>query len=211
MKQMTRLLMVTLTGLTLACAGWAAEERDPQEEDQFGNPREPALQVFRTTGRGLEALVYHCGKSLKEGNEHFPILGSVKILEGFGTGLVELSTSTYKGMAGSKSKPHDKLSKPNQILNSDPVLRNTRQVAGTAIVAGAGGVPTVAGLYAGQKATDQFPRQKVQVENGRKREEKKRMTVPEAQRRYVGKRAEYGREVERGRGNLLKQLRYREE
>jgi hypothetical protein len=211
MKEMTRLSMMVLMSLMLAGVAWAANEADADTQDQFGNPREPALQVFRTTGRGLEALVYHCGKSLKEGNQHFPILGSVKILEGFGTGLVELTTSTYKGMAGSKPKPHDELSKPNQVINSDPLLKNTRQVAGTAVVAGGGGIPAVAGLYAGQKVTDQFPKQEVEVKNGREREEKKRMTVSEAQIRYVGKRAQYGREVERGRGNLLKQFRYQEE
>ena len=103
------------------------------------------------------------------------------------------------------------MSKPNQVLNSDPVLKNSRQVAGTAVVTGGAGLATVGGLYAGQKATAQFPKTGDEVQNGKKPADKKRMTVPEAQRRYVGKRAEYGREVERGRGNLLKQLRYQED
>ena len=68
----------------------------------------------------------------------------------------------------------------------------------------------VAGLYAAQKATDQVPRETKEAEVLRRAPEKKRMTVAEAQRRYVGERAQYGRKIERGRGNLLKQLRYAE-
>lgn len=210
MNKLMWIPLVVVLSVTVAGMAWAADKAPKNEEQDWEKHPEPALQVYKTTGRGLHALVYHSLKSLREGNEHFPILGSVKIFEGIGTGLVELSTSTYKGMAGSKPKPYDVLSKPNHIINSDPVLRNARQVGGTAVVTGGAGIAVVGGLYAGQKATDQFPPDVVETENGRRAPGKRRMTVPEAQRRYVPQRTAYGREIERGRGNLLKQLRYPE-
>ncbi len=210
MKTLARFSLVVLVAIALAGTALATERVRTTEDQDWEKHPEPALQVFKTTGRGIHALVHHSLASLREGNERFPILGSVKIFEGIGTGLVELGTSTYKGMAGSKPKPHDELSKLNIELNRDPVLRNTRQVAGTAAVAAGGGVPMVAGLYAGQKAVDKFPAEEPEPTLPRRPPERRRMTVPEAQRRYVGERAEYGLRVERGRGNLLKQFRYRD-
>ena len=200
--------------LCVAVAGtaWAADAAPKDPNQDWEKYPEPALQVYKTTGRGIHALVYQSLRSLKEGNERLPILGSVLIFEGVGTGLVELGTSMYTGMAGSKPHhPYNQLSRPNRILNSDPVLRNTRQVGGTAALTAGGGLPVVLGLYAGQEVVDEFPRdgEKVEeLEDIRRPVEKKRMTMPDAQRRYVPQRVSYGRQIERGRGNLLKQLRY---
>ena len=209
MNKVLRISFALFLSVALAGTAWSAEKAKLDENQYWEKHPEPALQVFKTTGRGVHALIYQSLQSLKEGNEHLPILGSVKIFEGIGTGLLELSASTCMGMAGSKPRPYDELSKPNTILNADPLLRNTRQVGGTAITASEG-LPMVAGLYAAQKATDQVPRETKEAEVLRRAPEKKRMTVPEAQRRYVGERAQYGRKIERGRGNLLKQLRYAE-
>ncbi|MFO7974002.1 MAG: hypothetical protein R6V12_05140 [Candidatus Hydrogenedentota bacterium] len=209
MNKVLQLSLVLLVSITLAGTALAAEKAQVDEDQDWEKHPEPALQVFKTTGRGIHALVYHSLESLKEGNEHFPLLGSVKIFEGIGKGLVELSTSAYKGMAGSKPKQYDELSKANEVIDEDPLLRNTRQVVGTTVGTAGTGFTPVAILYASQKATDQFPREEEEIESAQlyRKPEKKRMTVEEAQRRYVGQRAEYGKKIERGRGNLLKQLR----
>ena len=202
--------------LSVALAGmaWAADKTPKDPNQDWEKHPEPALQVYKTTGRGIHALVYQSLRSLKEGNERLPILGSVMVVEGIGTGLVELGTSMYTGMAGSKPhRPYNQLSRPNRVLNTDPLLRNARQVGGTAAVTAGAGLPVVLGLYAGQEATDEFPREGEKVDelaSLRKPAAKKRMTMPDAQRRYVPRRAGYGRKIERGRGNLLKQLRYEE-
>jgi hypothetical protein len=208
MKNVVQLSVIMLISVALAGTVSAAEQAQLDENQDWEKHPEPALQVFKTTGRGVHALVYHSMESLKEGNERFPILGSVKIFEGFGKGLVELATSSYKGMAGSKPKPYDELSKANVVIDEDPLLRNTRQVAGTTVGTWGPGFAPVAILYAGQKGADRFPLEEKENETPHRPPEKKRVTVPEAQRRYVGKRAEYGKKIERGRGNLLKQLRY---
>ena len=73
--------------LSVALAGmaWAADKTPKDPNQDWEKHPEPALQVYKTTGRGIHALVYQSLRSLKEGNERLPILGSVMVFEGIGS------------------------------------------------------------------------------------------------------------------------------
>lgn len=160
----------------------------------FGNPEEPALRPYKGLWRGVKALTYNLVKSLDTGNRKFPGLGVVELGRGTRYGAVELAYSTYMGMAGSRPAPVKSYSWPNEVLDSDWLLRNTADLAGGAVFWGhASGESNALGaatVFTAQKVVDHSP-----VLSEREKElyltEKPQYA---AQRDYLGKRAVKPRE-----------------
>ncbi len=181
-QKLTRVLTVVAVGLSFACASYA--------QDQFGNPEEPALRPYRGLWRGIQAFGYNVVKGLDQGNRKFPGLGVVEMGRGVRYGTVELVTSTLKGMAGSKPEPHyTEYTKPNEIIDSDMLLRTTANTLGEGIFWAHGGSAEAnlwgaAGTFTAQKVVDRSP-----VLSDREKElylqEVPRYT---AQGRYLGRR-----------------------
>ncbi|MDX9971874.1 MAG: hypothetical protein RBU21_02680 [FCB group bacterium] len=172
----------------------------------FGNPEEPALRPYKGLWRGVKALTYNLVKSLDTGNRKFPGLGVVELGRGTRYGAVELAYSTYMGMAGSRPAPVKSYSWPNEVLDSDWLLRNTADLAGGAIFWGHGGsfesnAVGAAGVFTAQKVVDHSP-----VLSEREKElyltEKPQYA---AQRDYLGKRAIKPRE--NGRTDFIARAR----
>lgn len=154
-QKMTRVLTVVALGLSFACTSLA--------EDQFGNPEEPALRPYTGLWRGIQAFSYNVVKGLDRGNRKFPGLGVVEMGRGVRYGTVELITSTAKGMAGSKPEPHyTEYQKPNEIIDSDMLLRTTANTLGEGIIWAHGGswesnLWGAAGTFTAQKVVDHSP------------------------------------------------------
>jgi hypothetical protein len=157
-----------------------AGERKKERRER--NRAEPALQSVKTMWRGVKALGYHSLKSFHEGNQKVPVLGSIEVFRGFRRGTVELATSTYKGMAGCKPKPVDKVSKANELIESDTIVRNTADIAGTAIILPIAGATVI---WGGQKVVDHKDDIRRELKGEEKAEED---AVASAQQRYLGKR-----------------------
>lgn len=198
MRKMAR----TATVLALLMAGALSAQAD----FGFGNPEEPALRPYKGLWRGVKAFTYNVVKSLDVGNRKFPGLGVVELGRGVRYGTVELVSSTYKGMMGSRPKPVKAYSRPNEIIDSDPLLRNAADLAGGAIFWGHGGsfeanAPAAVGVFTAQKVVDNSP-----VLSERERalylEEKPQYS---AQREYLGRRAIERRDD--GDVNFLRQAR----
>lgn len=180
-QKLTRVLTVVAVGFGFACTSYA---------DQFGNPEEPALRPYRGLWRGIQAFGYNVVKGLDQGNRKFPGLGVVEMGRGVRYGTVELVTSTLKGMAGSKPEPHyTEYQKPNEIIDSDMLLRTTANTLGEGIFWAHGGSAEAnlwgaAGTFTAQKVVDRSP-----VLSDREKElylqEVPRYT---AQGRYLGRR-----------------------
>jgi len=220
-----------LAGLVLAglmCMSppaWAQEQDDEQgadivlsdlldapvmeeEEPPLENPPEPALRPVHGFLRGVGAFFYHVGKSLAEGNEKFPGLGTVEVFRGIRHGAVELTESTYRGMMHSEPIPYRELGEANEVINGDPFLRHAADtITPGAIVSIAGAdaeaaVTTALGVKVGQKVTDKRVFEKRTLDD---------LEVAESQyeknrEKYIGERANINKNT-KGTGNLLKLAR----
>lgn len=165
-------------------------------ESQFGNREETALRPYKGFWRGVKAFTYNVVKSLDKGNRKFPGLGVVELGRGVRYGTVELLSSTYMGMAGSRAKPYRAYSRPNEILDSDWLLRNTADTLGGAVFWGHGGtiesnLTGAAGVFTAQKVVDHSPVLS-EREEALYLSEKPQYT---AQRRYLGARMQFREET----------------
>jgi hypothetical protein len=176
-------------------------------EPDWEKIEEPAMRPYKAFFRGLAALSYHTVKGLADGNEKFPILGSVEAFRGFRIGAVELTTSTYKGMAGSKVGDYRMVSKPNNVIENDIFLRNAADgvTAGLVLGAAAGSVESGAyagtGVWLGQKGVDRSPVDPKRME----RKEARMSRRKEAQERYIKDRAHINEKTGNS-GNLIRKL-----
>lgn len=194
-------VMIAVSG-----SAYSQEKRDRDSED-WEKVEEPALRPYKALFRGFRALGHHTVQSLADGNEKVPILGSIEVFRGVRRGAVEIVSGTYMGMAGSKPKEHTAWSKPNIIIESDPLLSATADFATpVAIGNAASGAETAfafgAGVFAGQKVLDSDPLADRKLEDEDRAEDR----VADAQKRFIGDRAETNKK-ENGTGNLLKLAR----
>jgi hypothetical protein len=184
-RKVAKSLVVLALAWTVAFAAVA--------ESQFGNREETALRPYKGFWRGVKAFTFNVVKSLERGNRKFPGLGVVEVGRGVRYGTVELLSSTYMGMMGSRARHYKDYSRPNEILDSDWLLRNTADTLGGAVFWAHGGswesnLVGAAGVFTAQKVVDHSP-----VLSEREAQlylqEKPRYT---AQRRYVGRRISIG-------------------
>lgn len=173
---------------------------------------EPALRPYKGMWRGVKAFGYQCVKSVAEGNKKCPVFGTLELSRGIRKGTVELVSSTCKGASGSKPAPVEEISKANDVIDNNPVLKNTTDTIAGAYALGFGAGTAHANTHViaagcqltAQKVIDQRPadpeffnrmgtRLKA-FESGRKK----------AQRDYIGDRADTNDKLAQGRGNLLK-------
>lgn len=196
---MSGLRIVLIAALAVvAAAGAYAQQKSAFEPS---NPPEPALQVYKTTWRGIQAFFYQTGKSLKQGNDKLPILGSIEVFQGVRRGGVELAGSAYAGMAGSKPKPVRSENFLNNVIDDDPALRNGSDFVSTAVLLNP---YAAAGIWTGHKALDRTPMAKEQQQNAVPAVAQ--TPVRRAQKQYLGQRAEINRKPAL-EGNLLKLAR----
>lgn len=197
MRKAARMLTVLAMVLGVGAATYA--------ESEFGNREEPALRPYKGLWRGLKAFTYNVVKSVNEGNHKFPGLGVVEAGRGVRYGTIELLSSTYMGMAGSRPKPVTYYSRPNEIIDNDWLLRNAADLGGGAIfwahgASAAENFGGAAAVFTLQKVVDHSP-----VLSEREQElylkENPRYT---AQREYIGER---GKIQTGGRINFLSRAR----
>ena len=188
MRNLGLLTFACLMAMTFSFGASAdSAKRAAEKEDQdWEKVEEPALRPVKGFARGIHALTHHTVRSFAEGNEKFPVLGTVEVFRGIRRGGVELVTRTYKGVAGSKPAPYNKKSKPNQIIEEDLLLRNTADMvtSGLIFAPGAGietATKTAIVLHGAQFVVDRSP-----LDPNKKEHEIDR--VERAQRSYLGQR-----------------------
>src|SRR5690606_13039009 len=121
-----RILTVTVLALCVAFTAVA--------ESEFGNPEEPALRPYKGLWRGIKAFTFNVVRSIDYGNRKFPGLGMVEIGRGVRYGAIELASSTYTGMMGSRPRPTRDYGRLNEFIDSDMLLRNAANLAGGAVI-----------------------------------------------------------------------------
>lgn len=124
MRKMKRVVGCAVLALMVSGLAGAIE---PAYRDQFGNPEEPALRPYKWFWRGLKALVYQTGKGFVDGNQDYPIIGTVYTFRGFRRGVVELERSMWLGMQGSNNRTwpqsnYKETGPQNAFIESDPVV-----------------------------------------------------------------------------------------
>lgn len=203
--------MMSFTRVAVAVAMAAAsglamadEMPKPKREADWPKVEEKALRPYKGLYRGIQAFARHTIKSLAEGNEKLPVFGSVEIFRGVRRGTVELASSTYMGMMGARPKPYDYYSKPNVIIDSDPLLYHAADFAtplaiGTLASGVRTGLQTAVVVKAGQQITDSKPF----IPDAPEPIDLDKHRVAKAQSRYIGKRADVNSKPD-GSGNLLK-------
>ena len=214
MKTISKVLF-TAFAATLICGSAMADGNPingitPKKErtPDWVKVEEPALRPYKAVFRGVRALVFHTVKGLADGNEKWPGIGSVEIFRGFRVGMVELTNSTYKGMAGSKMPDYKVTTKPNKVIEKDIVLRNAADgLTAGFVFAGAGaGVADAAkagtAIFAGQKIVDRSPVDPKRKERADERKSRRK----EAQERYLEHRANINNKPE-NTGNLVRKFR----
>jgi len=209
---MKRHIALILAAIVLA--GTAYAEEKPWNRTR----KEPALQVYKTAGRGIQAFGYHTKKSLVDGNKKVPILGTVMIFEGIGKGTLELLTSTCKGMTGSKPEPVYAHGKLNKIADGDPILTQMRRSGGAAVgTCFADPILSIA-LGCAQTAVEKHSEKNIAKDDKKNpvpiivlKKEKHRPSVRKAQERYLGRSMKTGRQIEYGYGNIVKQIRRKQD
>lgn len=191
-------LLITLS------SGAFAEEKKTEDWPKY---EEKALRPYKALFRGIKALGHHTKASFIEGNTRVPIIGTVEVFRGVRKGAVEIVSGTTMGMAGSKPKPYTELSKPNQIIDSEPFLSTAADFAvpagiGTLASGAETGLKFAVGTFATQKFVDSDPTSDRWLDD----EEHAGDRVANAQKRYIGDRAEVNKK-KNGTGNLLKLAR----
>jgi hypothetical protein len=179
-------------------------------EQDWPKKEEPALRPYKNIAHGIYSLLWHTVHGLADGNEKFPGFGSVEVFRGARRGSVELVNRTVMGAAFSKPRDHTYYSKPNRVIDSDPLLYHAADFAspaiiGTAVAGAETGVLFGAIVKRQQMITDTTPFVKEE-----KAAEVQTIFEPDrvskAQERYVGKRAKINKKND-GTGNLLKLAR----
>ena len=195
---------------------------------------EPALRPVKAVGRGFAAFWYQTVQALADGNERFPILGSIEVFRGMRYGLVEFAEHTTTGMAHSHPRDWRETGTANAVINDDILLRNAADFTTSAGIARVGGaslknsVAFGSGVWAGQQLIEQSPdnpdkdaRLEARVQRAREsylmQTGHRTLTVDEraqlreeepewrrAQRSYIGDRADENPRRDRGGGNLLR-------
>ncbi len=205
-----------------------AQAVEPAYTGHLGNPEEPAMRPYKWMVRGLAALVYQTGKAFKDGNEKYPIVGSVYTFRGLRKGIVELERSQWRGLCGANDRtaPYKETGKANAYIEDDFLLRNvadglTASYAAGLITSSAAVRPEAvsmareslyvsgpagqiaAATFVGQKALD---RSKPVPEWGKEKEAPTTVVsaTKQAQTRYIGERANTSNKVAQGKGNFLK-------
>jgi len=184
---------------------------DVERGEDWTKKEEPALRPYKNLFRGIHALFRHTVISLAEGNEKVPFFGSVEVFRGVRRGGVELVSRTYMGMAGSKPRDVDYVSRPNQIIENDVMLRNVADMAVPAAIAAPAAASEAAvavgvGVFGTHKVVDSEPFEpKPEIEPF----VVEKSAVEKAQERYIGDRARIN-EKPSGTGNLLKQAKRRQ-
>jgi len=146
---------------------------------------------------------YQSVRSFVEGNEKFPVLGSVEVFRGMRRGTVELVEGTYMGMAGTPARSYKQLGSTNKMIEAEPLLNVAADVAACAAIGFGSGRSiesawgATAGLYGAQIVTDHSPLDPRRQEKSQERE------VVRAQRDYIGDRAKVNVKLN-DTGNLLK-------
>lgn len=227
-RRIAALTLLAVATLLAAPAGAV----EPAYRGPNGNLEEPALRPYVWLLRGTTALVYHTATSFAEGNLEYPIVGSVYTFRGLRRGLVEWESSLWRGMTHSNPKNlhYTELSNANIYIEQDLLLRN---VADALVAVWAWGVingsiplrpelawaatdvPYVNGaawkagavVFLGQKKLDQ--KDPLYRWTPPASEEASPLDIPvkEAQRRYIGDRADINNRKAEGRGNYLKAVR----
>jgi len=197
-----------------APAGFAVE---PAYQGQFGNNEEPALRPYKWLYHGVKSLVYHTGDQFVEGNMHTPYVGSVQGLRGLRRGTVNLGESLYRGGVYAPVPPKDSyksLGALNTLIERDMFTRNSSDFLFSWY------------FFPAQKAVDYYPLEgdtKVEIRQREAREtrmsrkeaaaarvsvDSRESRVKQAQRGYIGDRADYGtKKSANGYGNLMKLAR----
>lgn len=227
-RRISAMVLVAVVA-TLAIPAGAVE---PAYRGPNGNLEEPALRPVVWLLRGTTALVHHTATSFVKGNMEFPIVGSVYTFRGLRRGVVEWEASLWRGMMGSNPKnlAYDELSNANQVIEGDLLLRN---VADALVAVWAWGVidgsiplrpelgwaatdvPYVDGaawqaggaIFAGQKVLDQATPLYDWTPPEKDEAQPLQIPVKDAQRRYIGGRADINNRRAEGRGNYLKAAR----
>lgn len=220
--------LFTCVAILSACATAYAVE--PAYRGERGNLEEPALRPYKWLWRGTKAFLYQTGTAFKEGNEDFPIVGSVYAFRGMRVGIIEWERSLVCGLTGvnpksGKDTDYKKTGEANEIIEGEPFLRNAADLA-TAVyaagvlsgsstlmpeaaamgveAAGADGAAAAAGVaaFAGQKVLDRStPVPEWKPVSEWKKPENE---VARAQRQYIGDRAKINDKRSKGTGNFLR-------
>ncbi|GMW01358.1 MAG: hypothetical protein AMXMBFR84_24950 [Candidatus Hydrogenedentota bacterium] len=127
-------------GLLVCTASFAIE---PAYYGPKGNPEEPATRPYKAMWRGVKAFFYHPPKSTLDGHEKLPILGgAIELPRGVRRGTVELTESTWKGMAGSRMPDYKQQMYLNEVINADQRIHFlTDYVAAVGVIWIAGAAP----------------------------------------------------------------------
>ncbi len=179
------------------------EKAVPSQKGDWEKIEEPALRPYKALLRGVGAFGYQSLRGFVEGNEKFPVLGSVEVFRGMRRGTIEFVSCTTMGLAGASSLSYRTLGKANRTIEDDPGLNFMADVTASAIpgLAGAAGAEGLAAgaasFYAAQKAVDHSPVDPNRAEKKYERE------VMKAQRQYIGDRALLNVK-QNDTGNLLK-------
>lgn len=138
MKRCFRVLAVLVMLSIMTSVAYGLQ---PVYEGQYGNPEEPALRPYKWMWRGLKAFVYQPARAFKEGNLRAPFLGTCQTFRGVRKGMVEFDESIFRGamfsvppQAGNPKHGYKRTLRANEIIDSDPVLRNTADFLATTTV-----------------------------------------------------------------------------
>jgi len=195
MNRVKALAILVTAGMLVNGAVYAVEV-EPKPGPDWERVEEPALRPYKALWSGLKSVVFNTTKSFAQGNEKAPILGTVEVFRGFRRGSVDLISGTYMSMAGSEPRPYRKLSRPNRILEDDPLLRNVADTTPPALL-----TPVPVPIFVAQKAVDRSPVAPEQHKQYMKDLKKTRME--RARMRELAKHQGLPEQPE-GRGNLLR-------
>ena len=201
----SKIARITLALALIGAVGGAAYAEE--KEQDWPKKEEPALRPYKALWRGVKAVVHHSKESFIEGNTTVPILGTVEVFRGVRRGGIELVTGTYQGMAGTPPRPVEAVGKTNQIIDADPALKLLTDVA---VPMGLAATVTTThtalefgvGAAVAQKVVDSDPLADRFMEDDERADDR----VADAQKRYVGERAEINKK-KNGTGNLLELAR----
>lgn len=113
---------ILLTAAAVVFGAVSALAIEPQYVGPLGNPETPALRPYKAMWRGMKAFVHQTKRGFVEGNQRFPVVGSVEVLRGMRRGAIELGISTYTGMAGSRQPDYRAVSEFNVYIDEEPFL-----------------------------------------------------------------------------------------
>lgn len=150
---MNRTNRIIVCALAACATAFGAAAVEPAYSGPLGNPEEPALRPYKSILRGVASFVLHVRDAFVDGNTTFPVVGTVQTGRGIGKGGVELAARSYTGMDGRLPLPVEDTHKWNQVLDSDPLLRNVRDAAGGLVA----GPKAVLPIYLGAQVIDTDP------------------------------------------------------